>query len=122
MEKKIVYWKWIKKDPNAFVEYGIDRENHKDNRIFGVSTEINSPDGSEFRVHGKVPIKVCEVYLRIWIGKFVICFGSGSFSAKIKDKRRFKIVWGLSGTLKQDIFDIKPSSDETPHEENQGKY
>ena len=102
MGKKLIYWKWIKKTPNVFVEYGIDRENHKNKHFFGVSTEINKSDGSEYRVYGKVPIKVCEVYLRIWIGKFVICFGSGSFSMRIKDKFRFKIVFGLSGTLKNE--------------------
>lgn len=102
MGKKLVYVKWLKKNPNAFVEYGIDRENHKNKRIFGTSTEINYPDGSESRVYGKVPIKICEVYFRIWIGKFVICFGSGSFSMRIKDKCRFKIVLGFSGTLTQE--------------------
>ena len=110
MGKTLVYWKWIKKEPNAHVEWGIDREHHKNNRIFGTSTEINNPDGSEFRVFGKVPVKTCEIYLRIWIGRFVICFGSGSFSMKIKDKRRFKIVWGRSGILKQDISEYLPSS------------
>ena len=112
MGKTIVYWKWLKKTPNAFVEFGIDREHHKNNRIFGVSTEINNSDGSEFRVFGKVPIKTCEVYLRIWIGRFVICFGSGSFSMRIKDKRRFKVVWGCGGILKQDVAELQPPSDE----------
>ncbi len=101
----------MKKAPNTFVEYGIDRENHKNKRIFGVSTEINNPDGSEYRVYGKVPIKICEVYLRIWIGKLVICFGSGSFSMRIKDKSRFKLVWGLSGTPKNEITDTQTHTD-----------
>ncbi len=112
MGKKLVYWQWTKKTPNTFVEYGIDRENHKNKRFFGVSTEINNPDGSEYRVYGKVPIKVCEVYLRIWIGKFVICFGSGSFSMRIKDKSRFKLVWGLSGTPKNEVTDTKPIAEQ----------
>lgn len=112
----------MKKDPNAHVEWGIDREHHKNNRIFGTSTEINNPDGSEFRVFGRVPIKTCEIYLRIWIGRFVICFGSGSFSMRIKDKRRFKIVFGRSGILKQDISElsfapVEPSDTETLDDE-----
>ena len=119
MGKKLIYWKWIKKDPNAFVEYGIDRENHKNNRFWGISSEINNPDGSETRIYGKVPIKVCEVYLRIWIGKFVICFGSGSFSMRIKDKARFKIVLGFSGTLKNGDADIETPLDESLNNENQ---
>ena len=102
MGKSLINWKWMKKTPNAFVEYGIDRENHKNKQIFGISTEINTPNGSEYRVYGKVPIKICEVYLRIWICKFVICFGSGSFSMKLKDKFRFKLVLGFSGFPKDD--------------------
>ncbi|MDE7453514.1 MAG: hypothetical protein K2N22_03810 [Clostridia bacterium] len=119
MGKKLVYWKWTKKTPNAFVEYGIDRENHKNNRFFGISTEINNSDGSEYRVYGKVPIKVCEVYLRIWMGRFVVCFGSGSFSMRIKDKYRFKLVLGFSGTLKHEPTDIQTSHDKTIDDENQ---
>ena len=121
MEKKLVYWKWTKKTPNVFVEYGIDRENHKNNRIFGISTEIGNSDGSEYRVYGKVPIKVCEVYLRIWIGKFVICFGSGSFSMRIKDKPRFKFVLGFSGTPKQEIIDNQMVLGKVPGSESQRK-
>lgn len=117
MGKKLVYWKWIKKTPDTFVEYGIDRENHKNKRFFGVSTEINNPDGSEFRVYGKVPIKICEVYLRIWIGKFVICFGSGSFSMRIKDKSRFKLVLGFSGMKKQEADNIQIISDKVDDKE-----
>ena len=113
MGKKLVYWQWTKKTLDTFVEYGIDRENHKNNRFFGVSTEINNPDGSESRVYGKVPIKVCEVYLRIWIGKFVICFGSGSFSMRIKDKLRFKLVLGFSGTQKNKANSIQMIPDKT---------
>lgn len=113
MGKKIVYWKWIKKTPNAFVEYGIDRENHKNKRIFGISTEINRPDGNEYRVHVKVPIKLCEIYLRIWIGKFVICFGSGSFSMRIKDKSRFKMVLGFSGMLKKKPAAVQANTDKS---------
>lgn len=124
MGKTLVYWKWLKKEPNAYVEWGIDREHHKNKRVFGFSTEINNPDGSEFRVFGKVPIKTCEIYLRIWIGRFVICFGSGSFSMRIKDKRRFKIVLGRSGILKQEISELQPpaaeiSDTETSNVENQ---
>ena len=106
MGKKLVYLKWIKKNPDAFVEYGLDRENHRNKQLFGVSTEIINPDGSEFRVHRKVSIKICEVYLRIWIGKFVICFGTGSFSMRIKNKIRFKIVLGFSGIKKNERNNI----------------
>lgn len=110
MGKTIVYWKWSKKEPNVFVEYGIDREHHKNNRLFGVSTEIETttPDGEkrEIRLPKKIAIKTCEIYLRIWMGKFVICFGSGSFSMKIKDKWRLKIIFGRSGTLKGELSDI----------------
>lgn len=110
MGKTIVYWKWLKKKPNVFVEYGIDREHHKNNRIFGVSSEIEeiAPDGKEieYRVPKKVPIKTCEIYLRIWVGKFVICFGSGSFSMKIKNHRSFKILFGRSGILKAELSDV----------------
>lgn len=121
MGKKLIYWKWTKKIPNVFVEYGIDRENHKNKRFFGISTEINNPDGSEFRVYGKVPIKVCEVYLRIWIGKFVICFGSSSFSMRTKDKFRFKLVLGFSGTLKHEVADIQVLAIQALDVENQRK-
>lgn len=121
MGKTIVYWKWLKKEPNVFVEYGIDREHHKNNRLLGVSTEIEiiTPEGEqrEFRVPHKVPIKTYEIYLRIWIGKFVVCFGSGSFSMKIKDKCRFKIIFGRSGIPKGELSDILPPVDENqPHE------
>lgn len=121
MGKKIIYWKWTKKTPNAFVEYGIDRENHKNKRVFGVSTEINNSNGSEYRVYGKVPIKVCEVYLRIWIGKFVVCFGSGSFSMRIKDKCRFKLVIGFSGMLKDEVNDIQTHTSPVLDVEDQRK-
>ena len=116
MGKTLVYWKWLKKEPNVFVEWGIDREHHKNNRLFGISTEIelNDSDNTEIRVHGKVPIKTCEIYLRIWTGRFVICFGSGSFSMRIKDKRRFKIVFGRAGTLKGELSDILQQPIETP--------
>ena len=116
MGRTIVHRKWLKKEPNVFVEYGIDREHHKNNRLFGVSTEIeiNTPDGQkkEYRLPQKVAIKTCEIYIRLWIGKFVICFGSGSFSMKIKDKWRFKIIFGRSGTLKGELSDILPSISE----------
>lgn len=106
MGKKIIYIEWLKASPNAFVEYGIDRENHRNNHFFGISSEINKPDGREIRVYGKVPMKVHEVYLRIWLGKFVVCFGSGSFSMRIKDKYRFKLLVGFSGTLCSDYDDV----------------
>lgn len=121
MGKKLIYWKWTKKYSNVFVEYGIDRENHKNKCFLGISTEINTPDGNEFRVYGKVPIKVCEVYLRIWIGKFVICFGSGSFSMRIKDRSRFKFVLGFSGTLKHEAADIQTLATQAFDVENQRK-
>lgn len=121
MGKKLVYLKWLKKTPNVFVEYGIDRENHKNNRIFGISTEIENPDGTERREYGKVPIKVCEVYLRIWIGKFVICFGSGSFSMRTKSKCHFKLLLGFSGTLKDQSVDNQTLPDKVPDGENQRK-
>lgn len=120
MGKTIVHWNWLKKNPNVFVEYGIDREHHKNNRIFGVSTEIELNDESktEIRIYGKVPITTCEVYLRIWIGKFVVCFGSGSFSMKIKDKRRFKFIFGRAGTLKGELSDYLPPSNEDNQKDN----
>lgn len=118
MERKLISWKWIKKTPNTFVEYGIDRENHKNNKVFGISTEINDPDGKEIRVYGKVPIKVCEIYLRIWIGKLVVCFGSGSFSIKMKDRRRFKFVFGLSGMRKDEDSNKQMLADEAQDFDN----
>lgn len=121
MGKKLINWKWTKKTPNVFVEYGIDREHHKNKCFWGISTEINTPDGNEFRVYGKVPIKVCEVYLRIWIGKFVICFGSGSFSARIKDKSRFKFILGFSGMLKHETAEIQAFATQALDAENQRK-
>lgn len=116
--KEVSLFAMDKKTPNTFVEYGIDRENHKNRRLFGISTEINNPDGSESRVYGKVPIKVCEVYIRIWIGKFVICFGSGSFSMRIKDKARFKLVFGFSGTQKDKPAAIQALPVQMPDVEN----
>ncbi|MDR0727000.1 MAG: DUF3977 family protein, partial [Rickettsiales bacterium] len=64
-----------------FIEYGLDPDNHK--YLFGKSTEIESPDGTEIRT--KENIKEYDYiswYIRIWFFKYV-------FSLDGKDGFRF---------------------------------
>lgn len=93
--KKIVDIKWTKTVTTKFVEYGIDPDNNR--FIIGVSSEIELPDGTEKRIHGRVPLKLREVYLRIWLFRVVFCIGTSSVSLKIKDRNSFKLLLGFGG-------------------------
>lgn len=86
---------WMKVKSTKFVEYGFDPDNNR--YLFGISSEIELPDGSEKRTSGKVPLKFREVYLRIWLLRIVFCIGSSGLSLRIKDKCNFKLVIGLGG-------------------------
>lgn len=78
-----------------FVEYGFDPDNNR--YLFGISTEIELPDGTEQRVRGRVPIKLHEVYIRIWVLRIVFCIGNRSLSLKIKDRYSLNFVIGFGG-------------------------
>ena len=93
--KTIVSLKWGKQKSSKFVEYGFDPENNK--YLIGVSTEIENTDGTEMRIAKKIPIKVHEVYIRIWILKLVLCIGTKSISIRIKNRFCLKFILGFAG-------------------------
>lgn len=81
-----------------FVEFGLDFDNNPCG--LGRSVEVERPDGSEFRVKGKVAkFKVASFYLRLWLGKDVLIWDSQQphFSIKHKERLNFKIVVGKWG-------------------------
>ena len=84
-----------KKKSTIYTEYGFDPDNNR--YLFGVSTEIELPDGTEKRVSGRVPKRMHQVYLRMWVLRAVFCIGSSSISLKIKDRYNFKFVIGFGG-------------------------
>lgn len=74
-----------------FAEAGIG------NKTF-FSTEIEK-DGEERRVLGFIkPETINDYYLRIWIFKIIFILSTDSrFKIIIRDKNKFKILFGISG-------------------------
>ncbi|OGN01322.1 MAG: hypothetical protein A3I26_02015 [Candidatus Yanofskybacteria bacterium RIFCSPLOWO2_02_FULL_43_10] len=74
-----------------FAEIGLGNETF-------LSTEIEESDG-EYRISGFIiPKKIKGCYIRIWVFKtvFIISTDNG-FEIKKKDKKRLKIIFGISG-------------------------
>ncbi|MGX7198827.1 DUF3977 family protein [Enterococcus nangangensis] len=91
--------------PKQFVEYGFDLDQHP--LGFGVSTEIEYPDGHETRQKGRQPFKkIDELYLRFWLGYHVFVVSTKGCRHTKKKRRNFKILFGLSGEK-----DFRPKSD-----------
>lgn len=63
-----------------------------------LSTEIEEGE-SEYRIPKFVlPQKITEIYFRIWIGKTVYILSSKKgFNTKEKDRKKFKIIFGIGG-------------------------
>lgn len=80
--------------PIIFTEIGLDFDNNRYG--LGVSTELEYSN-YEKRKKGFVKIKIKEVYLRVWILKYVFIL-SKKEGIKINKKNRnnLKIVIGLS--------------------------
>lgn len=83
----------------VYVEYGIDFDNNQYG--IGKSTEIENPDGTEYRTKENIIIKGQKrYYLRIWILKYVMAISFNDrniFETKTKNRNNFKIVFGIAG-------------------------
>ena len=92
----------MKKKANVFIEIGFDKDNNK--YLFGISTEIENQDGSEFRVPRFVPMIFEGVYCRFWIFKTVFAIGFPvRFNIRKKKRNNLKFVLGISGFKKKGI-------------------
>lgn len=97
-KQKVLFKKrWKESVPNAFVEYGFDRDNNK--KLFGVSSEIELDDSTEFRIKGAIPLNSKEYYIRIWIGRLVFSIGTGELELVLKKRKCFKFVFGVAGRI-----------------------
>lgn len=74
-----------------YIEFGIG------NRWL-VRTETEFADGSETERKGiEWPVRPESVYVRLWIGRQVYILSTkGGFSRKIKPRRTFKLILGVS--------------------------
>lgn len=93
--KTIYKLKWSKNNNNAYIEFGLDYDNNK--YLIGVSSEIEDHCNSEIRIPGAIKIKPKEIYLRLWLGKYVLSVGTGEFEIQKKDRHNCKFVLGLAG-------------------------
>ena len=77
---------------NFFAEIGLGNDTF-------LSTEIEENNG-EYRIPKFImPKKIKGYYFRFWIFKTVFILStSNGFEVKKKDKRRLKILFGISGT------------------------
>lgn len=75
----------------VYAEVGIGNETF-------LSTEFEDGVG-EYRVPGfKIPDKIDDVYLRLWLGgrKYILSTKDG-FKTDRKDRNRFKLLFGIGG-------------------------
>ncbi len=83
---------------DIYTEYGLDFDNNR----FGIgrSTEVEYPDGTEYRTRDKIKYIHPTYYVRIWIGKRVFVFSRKDGFEIVKKKRNnFKIIFGIHGKL-----------------------
>ena len=73
-----------------FIEFGIGNK-------WLIRTETERSEGTEFEEKGIVrPIRMQSVYFRCWVGKTVVILDSKEgFKKSKKDRRAFKIVFGI---------------------------
>lgn len=81
-----------------YIEYGLDFDNNKYG--FGKSTEIENPDGSEYRTKEKIKLKHKSYYVRIWILKTVIVISSTGIHLTHKKRYNLKLIFGICGEKK----------------------
>lgn len=83
----------------VFIEYGLDFDNNRFG--FGRSTEVESPDGTEYRTKEKIKIKKEKFYCRLWVLKRVFAVSSKEgLKIQVKKRNNFKLVFGIGGTRK----------------------
>lgn len=93
--KVLINLRWLKVKTTKYVEYGLDPDNNR--FLFGVSSEEELEDGTEYRTPDRIPLKIKELYIRIWLFKMVFCIGTSGISLKIKDRNNCKFIFGLGG-------------------------
>lgn len=80
------------KNSDTFIEFGIGN-------TYIIRTEYEYPDGSEREKPGiDFNIDIKEIYIRIWIKKKVYILSSqNGFNTKLKDRNKFKLIFGVGG-------------------------
>ena len=84
---------------NTFTEFGLDFDNNKYG--LGFSTEIEKPDGSEYRIKKLIKMEHKHFYFRLWVGKKVLIISSNGCQIVSKKRHNFKIVFGVAGISRE---------------------
>lgn len=78
-----------------FIELGLDFDNNKYG--LGLSSEIENNE-HEIRLTRLIKLKVNQIYLRIWVLKYVLVISTIGISLSKKNRINLKLIFGIGGT------------------------